>query len=872
MLRGALMRWGVAAVLLALSVVGLSRADDAKATISQSVRITAQPLGAALAQFAQTRHLQIIYHSEVVGARRTAGAIGQFTPEQELEQLLRGTGLTYRYLNETTVTILPVALGGGAVQTTGAAARGSKPPQSSPERKRKGESDSSSRSRSSATAADPAGPEDAPSDSDGIQGISGERLKEVIVTAEKRKERLQDVPVPVTVVDTGALTEQNQLKIQDYYASVPGLQYAPSAYSTQGLSIRGITTTSYGNPVVGVAIDGVPFGSSTQWGSGETLPDFDPGDLARIEVLRGPQGTLFGVDSIGGLINFVTAEPSTEHTFGRVQAGVNSVYNGDRPGYDARGFVNVPLGTSAAIRASGFTRTDPGYIDNPLYRFNGVNRADTYGGMVSILGKISNSMTVKLVALDQRESGGGSSEVDLLPGLATLQQNYLPGVGRYLSEAQAYIATLDAKFGDVKLTALSGYNVNTEDSSTDFTFFLGSITQSVYGVMGSPIVFDLGNKKYSQEIRLSGPLGRSFDWLVGGFGTHERGSYLQHFLAQDPVTGNVIANNEIFFGDSTYDEYAGFADLTLHVNDKFDIQAGGRGGHINQSFSQLYDGPETPAFTGATTQLVVTPTERASANAFTYLLTPRLKVSPDLMVYMRFTSGYQAGGPNVVLPDVPSQYNPDTTWDYEFGIKGLTQNHRLSYDASLYYIDWRSIQLTLNTPAGTSYVANGARAKSEGLEVSLKARPADGLTVSGWLSWDNAELTQNLPPASVAAGIYGAAGDRLPYSARISSYLSLEQRFALTPRATAFVTGAVSYLGGRRGEFTYSAASRERYPAYAKVDFTAGLDYDFWAITAFVNNVTNSHAELTGGAGAALPFAYYILKPREIGLNVARDF
>lgn len=858
------MRWGVAAILLALSVVGLSQADDAKATISQLVRIPAQPLGLALAQLARTRDLQIIYHSEVVGDRRTAGAVGKFTPEQELKQLLRGTGLTYQYLNDTTVTILPVA--------AGAAAGGGTTPGIAPVRKKKGKSYSSGRPRGSTTATDTSSSEDPAGDAEATRETPGEQIQEVVVTAEKREERLQDVPVPVTAIDTGTLTELNQLKIQDYYASVPGLQYAPAPFSTQGLSIRGITTTSYGNPVVGVAIDGVPFGSSTQWGSGETLPDFDPGDLTRIEVLRGPQGTLFGVDSIGGLINFVTAEPSTERTFGRVQAGANSVYNGDQPGYDARGSVNVPLGASVAIRASGFARTDPGYIDNPLYRLNGANRANTYGGMVSILGKISDAMTLKFVALDQRESGGGSSDVDVLPGLSSLQQNYLPGVGRYRSEAQAYIATLDARFGDIKLAALSGYNVNTEDSSSDFTFFLGPITQSTYGVVGSPIVFDLGNTKYSQEIRLSGPLGRSFDWLLGGFGTHERGHYLQHFLAEDPATGNVIANNEIFLGDSTYDEYAGFADLTIHVTKNFDIQAGGRGSHINQTFSQLYDGPETPAFTSTDAQLVVTPTEHASANAFTYLLTPRLKVSPDLMLYMRLTSGYQAGGPNVVLPDVPSQYNPDTTWDYEIGIKGQTHHRVLSYDASLYYIDWRSIQLTLNTPAGTSYVANGARAKSEGLEVSLEARPAVGLTVAGWLSWDDAQLTESLPPASVAAGVYGAAGDRLPYSARIAGHLSLEQRFALTPRATAFVGGAVSYSGNRRGEFTYSAASRESFPAYTKVDFTAGVEYDSWDVNLFINNATNSHAELTGGTGAALPFAYYILKPRVIGFNVARDF
>ena len=253
-----------------------------------------------------------------------------------------------------------------------------------------------------------------------------------------------------------------------------------------------------------------------------------------------------------------------------------------------------------------------------------------------------------------------------------LQQTYFARGGfLYVSEALAYIATLEAKFGDIELTALSGYNVNTQDSSSDFTYFLGSLTQSLYGVTGSPIDFDLKNTKYSQEIRLTGPLGANLDWLVGGFGTHERARYLQNFFAQDPVTGTVITSDELTYVDTTYNEYAGFADLTLHINDRFDIQVGGRGAHIDQSFSQYYDGSLTPAFTGADSQVLVAPWSMQAPTPSLTLLTPRFKISPDLMVYRRGSHpGYQAGGPNVVLAGVPAQYDPDTTWNYEIGIKG----------------------------------------------------------------------------------------------------------------------------------------------------------------------------------------------------------
>jgi iron complex outermembrane recepter protein len=825
----------ISAPIVSIASEPTAKDNQTQNTPSIQFDIGPQSLSSALNALALQSRQQILFTPEVAEGKTTPGVQGNLTADAALARLLAGTGLSSSRSSEGMILVNRVDV---------------------------------------KEASPPTGPQKAPNGAPNDQSqISNPRtIEEIVVTAQKRAENLQDVPVPVTAINAETLVAQNQLRIQDYYASVPGLQYAPAAYSTQGLSIRGITTTSFGNPVVGVAIDGVPFGSSTQWGSGETLPDFDPGDLARIEVLRGPQGTLFGVDSIGGLINFVTAEPSADRTFGSVQAGMNNVENGDGQGYDARVSVNVPLGTSAAVRASGFIRNDPGYIDNPLYRIVGVNKDNVYGGMISTLWQISDALKVKFIALDQRDSGNGSSEVVLSGGQPILQQTYLPGVGSYVSEAQAYIATLEAKFGDIELTALSGYNVNTQDSSSDFTYFLGSLTQSLYGVTGSPIDFDLKNTKYSQEIRLTGPLGANLDWLVGGFGTHERARYLQNFFAQDPVTGTVITSDELTYVDTTYNEYAGFADLTLHINDRFDIQVGGRGAHIDQSFSQYYDGSLTPAFTGADSQVLVAPLEHASANAITYLLTPRFKISPDLMVYGRFTSGYQAGGPNVVLAGVPAQYDPDTTWNYEIGIKGQTDSRLFSYDVSLYHIDWRSIQLTLLTPAGTSYVANGARARSQGLEVSVAARPLSSLTVAGWLSWDDAKLTEDLPPASVAAGIFAVAGDRLPYSARLTGHLSLEQRFALTQGTNVFVGGAATYTGARFGEFTDSEADRAVYPAYTKVDFTAGVKHDSWALRCFVNNATNSRGELSGGAGGALPFAYRILKPRMIGFDITKEF
>ena len=172
-------------------------------------------------------------------------------------------------------------------------------------------------------------------------------LQEVVVTAQKREEHLLDVPIPVSVVDTSSLTVNNQVKLTDFYSEVPGLSIAPSTMSSQTISIRGLTTGAVGSgppnpsPIVAVTVDGVPYGGAG--GGDQLVPDFDPGDLQRVEVLRGPQGALYGASSVGGLVNFVTVDPSLAGVSGRLEAGGNSVQNGSELGYTFRGSVNVPL-------------------------------------------------------------------------------------------------------------------------------------------------------------------------------------------------------------------------------------------------------------------------------------------------------------------------------------------------------------------------------------------------------------------------------------------------------------------------------------------------------------------------------------------------
>ncbi|MEP7244765.1 MAG: TonB-dependent receptor plug domain-containing protein, partial [Gammaproteobacteria bacterium] len=239
-------------------------------------------------------------------------------------------------------------------------------------------------------------------------------LEEVVVTAQKRLERLQDVPVPVTAVTAASLVEQNQTRAQDFFSSVPGVNLQFQNNRSQ-LAIRGITTGPVtGNPVVGYTIDDVPYGSSAGIaGLFGSAPDLDPAELERIEVLRGPQGTLYGAASIGGLVKYVTIDPSRDKVSGAVAVGTNTIHGpGNNVGYNVRGGINLPLGETFAVRASAFTREDPGYIDNVLTGKEGVNKVDVSGARVSALWRPSDALSVKLSALYQDRKVFGSSNID----------------------------------------------------------------------------------------------------------------------------------------------------------------------------------------------------------------------------------------------------------------------------------------------------------------------------------------------------------------------------------------------------------------------------------------------------------------------------
>jgi outer membrane receptor protein involved in Fe transport len=859
------MRLSVATAVYCLCTLSFA-ADPAHASIKKNTRIPSEGLGAALETLARDYDFQVLYRTEVIKDLKTNGAIGSLTSDEALTKVLSGTGLTYKYLDGQTVTVIPVA-----EVATGAATNQN---QANPQDNSQGGGKNSSQDFRLAQVDQGAGPQSAAAPVGGAAPPQDDSrkaaLQEVVVSAQKRSENLLDVPVPVTALSAQSLTQSNLLRIQDYASSVPGFvsSPSPSAGGEQMLAIRGISTGFGTNPSVGITIDDVPFGGSTNL-VGNSIPDIDPSDLSRVEVLRGPQGTLYGASSLGGLLKFVTTDPSTDSVSGQVQAGTNTVFNGAELGYNFRGSVNVPLGDTLAIRASGFTRQDPGYIDNPNSGVEGLNEDHVDGGRVGLLWKPSDAFSLKLSALVQETKGDGSNDVDVPTAgfpqtseLKDLQQNYVPGVGAYERRTQAYSAILTGKVGGFEISSISGYNYTDFTDSYDYSYALGALIQSIFGEGGVPVYTDNKIRKFSQELRATTRLGDNVDWLFGAFYTHENSPQVQNVEAVNVLTGGPGPSILGIYAPTTYSEYAAFTDVTIHFTDSFDVQLGGRDSEIRHAASETQSGPLGSAPTPETVE---------KANAFTYLVTPELKISPDLMVYARLASGYRAGGPNGNPdPSVPRSYSPDKTENYELGIKGDFLSHTLTVDGSLYHIDWKDLQLNLLDESNhQTYTTNASAAKSQGVELSVTSRPVTDLKIAGWVTWDDAVLTQAMPANST---VTGNSGDRLPYSSKFSANLSLDQDFTLATSTTGFVGATVGYVGDRLGTFVGAPTARAAFPSYAKIDLRAGVRYDSWSVNLYATNLADKRGILGGGAGTYPPFAFTYIQPRTVGLAVTKDF
>lgn len=730
--------------------------------------------------------------------------------------------------------------------------------------------------------------------------------EEVVVTAQKRTEAVRDIPASVTVVGGQLMEQQRADDFQDLVPLVPGLSTATGRPGVTRITLRGVNTGGVAS-TIGVYFDDVPFGSSTGLANGAILSgDFDTFDIARVEVLRGPQGTLYGASSLGGVIKYVPNRPATERFEARVMGSVEAVDNGN-PGYTLTGLVNAPLGDKAAFRGSGFYRFDSGFIDsignnpvasltNPALKVidgtivdDGLNSLDRFGGRFALLFKPSDKFTVNLAAHLQNVDSGASSTVDADPD--TLEPlNSDPVQSRYQSEFnntkyRVFNATADWDFGAASLQSVTSFGRFESDFHTDLAIAssltggppLASLVTLLFGdAAARPLSAILpqttSTDKLTQELRLVSAKNEKFEWLVGGYYTDEDSAIEQKILAVEAGTDTTAAGIPELADlrlDSTYEEIAGFANATWHATERFDLALGGRLSHNKQVASQLADG----VLVGGLTRF---DDVESSESPFTFSVAPRYEIGKSASVYGRVATGFRPGGPNVLPPgapaDVPRAYDSDRLTNYELGLKtGGGPADKFSLDLSAFYLDWEDVQLFL-VVNNFGINGNGGTAESKGLEFAANVYPTSGLTLSANGAYTKSKLTQDTDPI-----VGGEDGDPLPYVPEWSFGLNADYEWTLTGDTRAYVGGSLGYTGERTADFgnRTSDGRIRQLDGYTTLNLRAGAYLGRWSVEVYGKNLTNERGVTVISEPGALPngaVGLGLIRPRTVGVSVATRF
>jgi iron complex outermembrane receptor protein len=485
----------MAASAAALSVLVHSAFAD---TATFDFDIPREDLALALNQIAQQTHIEISSSAELTRGKISPILKGTYTPEQALNRLLKGSGLRVRR----------IAGGALVIEKAGTSPSVGQEPTS-----------------------------------DGDAAMQG---GEIIVTAQKRTEHLEGVPMSISVISGDRLTATQSTTLQDIVDSVPGMQVVSINPATNTLVIRGINAGEAINASVATYVDEVPYTSQGPFSYAPFIaPNFDPYDLARVEVLRGPQGTLYGANALSGLLKYVTNAPDPSGYHASFLVGGNDVEHGG-PGYELHGMINIPLGSTAAFRLTAGDTYIPGYIDDPTLGRDGVNEVRRTNARAAFLWQPNDDLTIRVTAAYQRLSAGNSNDVDLDP--STLRPIYgdlttsrdFPEAERVSNEIDN--ATINWNLGWGALTSSTSWTKVDPYLLVDETALYGPVISSIFGgSYGAIAVARVPVHSIKQELRFATVQQQPLKWTVGVYYDNETG--LNSAWAVATVTTNKPITN-----------------------------------------------------------------------------------------------------------------------------------------------------------------------------------------------------------------------------------------------------------------------------------------------------------------------------------------
>ena len=714
--------------------------------------------------------------------------------------------------------------------------------------------------------------------------IAGDSLEEIVVTAQRRAERLQDVPAAISALSGDAL---NELRLQgnaDLAAHVPSLSFDVLGPGETTLAIRGLGT-SYGlEPAVSMYINETPLDIRTDGYAG--APDIDFFDVDRIEVLRGPQGTLYGSSSMGGAVRILTAQPDPSAVAVNAEVGGSSTQGGGA-GYLTKSAVNLPITADAAVRIVGAFEHVPGYINQAApgdfslaqpelpVTARRINDVDLKSGRIIGVWKPTDTLTIKpTFMISEVNAGNNADYFTNLPDFTTAATYPSPQASRL------EVGNLQVDYALDFATFMSSTSIISRDVQTqnDFTLFSANLAPA-FGISYPPNYpttdFDTShNAGFVQELRLTSPSDRVLRWVGGAYFSHYRQHSTESTNSETfaDAIGQTAGPNLYSFDQSVIDQQeAVFADVTYKILPRLEITAGERYYELRDSLENTQDG-----VLAAPSQ----PTVHAKASGNSPRLVLTYHPTDDATVYATAARGYRPGGPNVGLPTgigctlnnaYSPLYEPDSVWNYEMGTKLEFLDRKLSIDLAAYRIDWKNVQQAVTDPGcGYLFVANVGSADSKGLEAEINFKPFESLLLTASGSYDHAEFT------SINAAFQGAgaaqSGEAVPGVPRQKFDLGGEYTTVIGNR-TGYLRLDWSHLGSIPAGFTYDAVR----PAYSALEATLGVRAGHYDISLYGHNLTNSNGVLEILEGTANSYGntfttHISTPPRTVGVDLKMHF
>lgn len=736
-------------------------------------------------------------------------------------------------------------------------------------------------------------------------------LSEVVVTAQKRTERIQDIPISVTAISGDDMDRVGARDFKDVLLSVPGVSYSGGEPGQSRYSIRGVSTAA-SSPTVGVYLNDISLITISTNFTGAADPLLV--DLERVEVLKGPQGTLYGGSAMGGAIKYVTREPKSDRFAITAEAGVASVSHGGIS-YNVESFVNVPLITDRlAIRVGGAYQLDAGYVDNvagglvqvysrsatqPPAAFEPVtypnvgtyarenwNERSTTLARASVKWTPTDSLTVSPVATIQRSDKANPN--DFFTNLPKFE-NSVRFAEPTRDNLEVYSLNAAQQSAWANFVSLTGYFSRSVEWDRDYSLFIAGLVPPLLPT-NSYNRSDTKSRSFTQEFRVESPDAQAaLKWTLGVFYSHQRDDLYQIVNTVGAGGFFMTGTDVTYLGDQlTYtSQKAVFGNLSYRLTEQLELSVGLRWFDIKQRVDGSFDG----VFNGGHSQVDA---KRSTDVGFTPKYALSYTPFVDHLIYGSASKGFRQGGPNrfntdspLCAPDferlgisrAPDSYKPDSLWTYELGTKNEFGARRSILNAAVFYTDWKKIQQQVNlNSCGFQFVGNVGAATIKGVELSAQSMVGAGVSLGGNVSYTATRITESAPGVSAQVG----------------------QQVLDTPKWTGSVFGDYHLLnvgawsGDFRAEFLFHGANLRAFDSFQSVtypDASHGLVPDATQIQSsyhvvntnfnfengamqyrlYVDNVTNA-APLIDFRRASGVSSATTIRPRTVGVSVRASF